>query len=322
MHNLLHPTSVAVIGASSDSAKVGHAVLLNLLRGDFVGPVYPVNPEHRSVRGVRAYASVLDIPDAVDLAVVAVPAGNVDEVLDQGLDKGVRALVVLTSGSPRPVRRGSRPSGSWCPRRAHGMRVVGSNALGVANNDPAVQLNATLAPLLPGPGRVGFFAQSGALGIAILAAAAERGLGLSTFVSAGNRADLSGNDLLQYWQTDSSTDVWRSTWSRSATPASSRGSHGASLDGAGDPRRGHRAGPGSVAERPGGRGCRRHARRLRRRGGAGPGAGGRRRPRHRVRPAGGGAEHSVRTGVTRGGGRLRHPRSSRRSSPRRGCPPS
>ncbi|WP_433270280.1 GNAT family N-acetyltransferase [Actinosynnema sp. CS-041913] len=208
VHNLLHPKSIAVIGASTDHTKIGHAVLANLLAGDFHGPVYPVNAEHRSVRGVRAYPSVLEIPDDVDLAVVAVPAASVDEVMDACLAKGVKALVVVTSGFGE-----TGPGGLSAERRlaaearAHGMRVVGPNALGVLNTDSSVRLNATLAPKLPARGRTGFFCQSGALGTAILAAAASRGLGLSTFVSAGNRADVSGNDLLQYWETDPATDV-------------------------------------------------------------------------------------------------------------------
>jgi acyl-CoA synthetase (NDP forming)/RimJ/RimL family protein N-acetyltransferase len=208
VHNLLHPSSVALIGASTDPDKVGYAVLGNLLRADFAGPVFPVNAEHRSVRGVRAYASVLDIPDPVDLAVVAVPAAHMDEVMDACLAKGVKALVVISSGFGE-----SGPAGEGAERklvteaRAHGMRVVGPNALGVVNTDPAVRLNATLAPVLPGRGRTGFFSQSGALGTAILADAKARGLGLSTFVSAGNRADVSGNDMLQYWETDPATDV-------------------------------------------------------------------------------------------------------------------
>ncbi|RJQ82379.1 GNAT family N-acetyltransferase [Pseudonocardiaceae bacterium YIM PH 21723] len=208
MHNVLHPRSVAVIGASTDHTKIGHAVLTNLLAADFHGPVYPVNAEHRSVRGVRAYPSVLDIPDQVDLAVVAVPAAGVDEVMDACLAKGVKALVVVSSGYAEAGESGDLAQRRLVAEaRAHGMRVVGPNALGVVNRSPAVRLNATLAPMLPGPGRVGFFCQSGALGVAILAQAAERGLGLSTFVSAGNRADVSGNDLLQYWETDPATDV-------------------------------------------------------------------------------------------------------------------
>lgn len=208
VHNALHPTSVAVIGASTDPSKIGHAVFANLLRANFTGPVYPVNPEARSVRGVRAYPSVTDIPDDVDLAVVAVPAAGIDEVMDSCLAKGVTTLVVLSAGFSDAGAHGSVTQRRLVEQaRAHGMRVIGPNALGVANTAADVRLNATLAPALPGRGRVGFFSQSGALGIAILAAAAERGLGLSTFVSAGNRADLSGNDLLQYWQTDPTTDV-------------------------------------------------------------------------------------------------------------------
>ena len=208
VHNLLHPRSVAVIGASTDPTKIGNAVLANLLSADFTGPVYPVNGEHRSVRGVRAYASVLDIPDDVDLAVVAVPAAVVDEVMDACLAKGVKALVVVSSGfgETGPDGRGAELRLAE-EARSHGMRVVGPNALGVLNTDPRVRLNATLAPRLPALGRTGFFCQSGALGTAILADAADRGLGLSTFVSAGNRADVSGNDLLQYWETDPATDL-------------------------------------------------------------------------------------------------------------------
>ncbi|MQA09118.1 MAG: GNAT family N-acetyltransferase [Pseudonocardiaceae bacterium] len=208
VHNLLHPRSVAVIGASTDPTKLGYAVLTNLLTADFAGPVYPVNPEHVAVRGVRAYPSVVDIPDPVDLAVVAVPAASMDDVLDGCLEKGVKTLIVLTAGfgetGPHGLHAERRLAGE---ARAHGMRVVGPNALGVVNTSSAVRLNATLAPQLPMHGRTGFFCQSGALGTAILADAASRGLGLSTFVSAGNRADVSGNDLLQYWETDPCTDV-------------------------------------------------------------------------------------------------------------------
>ncbi|NKQ52973.1 GNAT family N-acetyltransferase [Amycolatopsis sp. K13G38] len=208
VHNLLHPRSVAVIGASADPTKVGYVVLSNLLAADFAGTVYPVNPEHRAVRGVRAYKSVLEIPDPVELAVVAVPADQVESVLDGALAKGVKTLLIVTAGfaeaGPHGLHAELRLVGE---ARAHGMRVVGPNALGVLNTDPAVRLNATLAPRLPARGRAGFFCQSGALGTAILADAEARGLGLSTFVSAGNRADVSGNDLLQYWETDPDTDL-------------------------------------------------------------------------------------------------------------------
>ncbi|OZM74497.1 GNAT family N-acetyltransferase [Amycolatopsis antarctica] len=208
VHNLLHPRSVAVIGASTDPTKIGYAVLTHLLAADFAGTVYPVNPEHSSVRGVRAYPSVVDIPGPVDLAVVAVPAEAVESVLDGALEKGVKTLLIVSGGfaeaGPHGLHAELRLVGE---ARAHGMRVVGPNALGVLNTAHSVRLNATLAPRLPGRGRTGFFCQSGALGAAILADAESRGLGLSTFVSAGNRADVSGNDLLQYWETDPDTDV-------------------------------------------------------------------------------------------------------------------
>ncbi len=208
VRNVLSPSSVAVIGASTDSSKVGNAVLANLLAAGFTGPVYPVNADHRSVRGVRAYPTVRDIPDSVDLAIAAVPAESIDEVLDDCLHKGVKALVVVSGGFGETGAAGQENERRLVhAARAHGMRLIGPNALGVANTAPDIGLNATLAPRLPLPGHVGFFCQSGALGIAILDQAAKRKLGLSTFVSAGNRADVSGNDLLQYWDSDPETEV-------------------------------------------------------------------------------------------------------------------
>ncbi len=210
---LLSPRAVAVIGASNERRKLGHAVLVNLLRAGFTGPVYPVNPETLSVQGVRAYKSVLDIPDPVDVAVITVPAASVAEVLESCRIKGVHGLVIVTGGFADADIDGGAGGGADSQRRmvamarANGMRVLGPNCLGVVNTDPAVRLNATLAPVVPPPGRVGFFCQSGALGIAILADAASRGLGLSSFVSAGNRADVSGNDLLQFWHGDERTEV-------------------------------------------------------------------------------------------------------------------
>ncbi|WP_328397354.1 bifunctional acetate--CoA ligase family protein/GNAT family N-acetyltransferase [Nocardia sp. NBC_00416] len=206
--NLLAPRSVAVIGATPSTGRVGGVVLANLLDGTFQGAVYPVNPQRRSVRGVHAYPTVRDIPDEVDLAVVAVPAASIGSVLDDCMAKGVKGLLVLSAGFGETGEQGRLAEAELvAAARGHGMRVVGPSALGIANTDPAVGLNATLATLLPGRGRIGFFCQSGPLGVAILAEAATRNLGLSTFVSAGNRADVSGNDLLQYWDTDADTDV-------------------------------------------------------------------------------------------------------------------
>jgi acyl-CoA synthetase (NDP forming)/GNAT superfamily N-acetyltransferase len=205
---LLSPRSVAVIGASREEHSVGQTVLRNLLAGGFAGPVYPVHPTATAVASVRAYPTVTDVPGDVDLAVVAVPADRVNDVVAQCAAKGVRGLVVLSSGFGETGPQGRARQNELVRRaRAGGMRVVGPNCLGMANNDTTVRLNATLAPTLPRRGPVGFFSQSGALGIAILRWAAERDLGLSTFVSAGNRADVSGNDLMQYWEEDPDTSV-------------------------------------------------------------------------------------------------------------------
>ena len=208
VERMLSPGSVAVIGASTDPKKIGHVVFANLMAYGFAGPVYPVHPEARHIGGVRAYPSVLDVPDQVDLAVVAVPAAGVAEVVEQCGHKGVRGVVVVSGGFGERDEDGRELERALvATARAQGMRVVGPNCLGVVNADPGVRLNATIAPQAPGLGRVGFFCQSGALGVAILAAAKRWGLGLSTFVSAGNRADVSGNDLLQYWERDPATDV-------------------------------------------------------------------------------------------------------------------
>jgi acyl-CoA synthetase (NDP forming)/GNAT superfamily N-acetyltransferase len=205
---LLTPGSVAVVGASNDETKIGNAVLRHLLDYGFAGPIYPVNPAVRHVRGVPAYADIESIPDDVDLAVLTVPADAVAGVVEAARRKRVRGLVVLTGGFGETGAVGRATERILVDSaRASGMRVVGPNCLGIVNTDPAVRLNASLAPHVPGRGRVGFFAQSGALGVALLERARARGIGLSSFVSAGNRADVSGNDLLQYWATDPATEV-------------------------------------------------------------------------------------------------------------------
>lgn len=205
---LLTPGSVAVIGASREPGGVGQAVLRNLLGADFTGPVYPVHREVRAVAGVRAYPSITAIEDQVDLAVVAVPADSVIDVVKECAEKGVHGLVVVSSGFGETGTAGKERQDELASlARAYGLRVVGPNCLGIANTDPAVRLNATLAATVPGRGRVGFFSQSGALGTALLQRVAQRGMGISSFVSAGNRADVSGNDLLQYWEEDPATEV-------------------------------------------------------------------------------------------------------------------
>jgi len=205
---LLTPGSVAVVGASNDVTKIGHAVLRHLLDYGFAGPIYPVNPAVRHVAGVPAHATIEDIPDDVDLAILAVPADEVPGVVEACRRKHVKGLIVISGGFGETGPEGRAAERRFvAAARASGMRVVGPNCLGVVNTDPAVRLNSSLAPQVPGRGRVGFFAQSGALGVMLLERARDRGIGLSSFVSAGNRADVSGNDMLQYWATDPGTEV-------------------------------------------------------------------------------------------------------------------
>lgn len=209
IERVLTPRSIAVVGASRRRDAVGQTLVRNLVAAGFTGPVYAVNPEARAIAGVPAYPSVRDVPDEVDVAVVAVPSDAVEAVVLDCAAKGVRGLVVVSSGfaeTGEPLGL-ERQAELVRTARAHGMRIVGPNCLGIINTDPAYALNATLADVVPPPGRVGFFSQSGALGTAILGDGAARGLGLSTFVSAGNRADVSGNDLLQYWRDDPATEV-------------------------------------------------------------------------------------------------------------------
>ncbi|WP_433532087.1 GNAT family N-acetyltransferase [Micromonospora sp. CA-263727] len=205
---LLAPRGVAVYGASATGQGVGAAVLGHLRDGGFTGAVVPVHPTAARVAGLPAYPSAADAGLPVDLAVVAVPPPSASEVVADAAAAGVHGLVVISAGFAEAGVEGAAAQRALV-RAAHaaGMRVIGPNCLGVANTDPTVRLNATLAPRLPLPGRVGIFSQSGAFGVALLAEADRRGLGLSSFVSAGNRADVSGNDLLQYWQDDPATDV-------------------------------------------------------------------------------------------------------------------
>jgi succinyl-CoA synthetase alpha subunit/GNAT superfamily N-acetyltransferase len=202
---VLTPGSVAVVGASRDPATVGHQVLRNLLSGGFDGPVYPVNPRAAHVASVTAHPSVPDIPGPVDLAVIAVPATAVPGVVDECARKGVKDLVVLSAGFGE-VAGGIDPQVALRDlARRNGMRLVGPNCIGVVNT--AVGLNATFSPFAPRRGRIAMQSQSGALGIALLERSARLGLGVSSFVSVGNQADVSGNDLLQYWEDDPATGV-------------------------------------------------------------------------------------------------------------------
>lgn len=202
------PSSVAVVGASRNPRSIGGILLANLLRGGFAGPVYPVNPHAAHVHSVAAYAHIGDCPTVPDLTLVCVPAPQVPQVLEEAGAAGVRSAVVVSSGFAEAGPAGAELEHEILAiARSHGMRLIGPNCMGVLNTSAAVQLNASLSPVVPPAGRIGFSSQSGALGVAILNAAARIGLGLSSFASVGNKADLSGNDLLQYWESDPTTDV-------------------------------------------------------------------------------------------------------------------
>ncbi|MEU0438799.1 GNAT family N-acetyltransferase [Streptomyces sp. NPDC006186] len=218
VQRLLMPGSVAVVGVGRHPGGVGRGILGNLREAGFTGRLYAVNRSFPDglgeLDGVPARRSVRDIDGPVDLAVVAVPAEHVPAVVTECGEHGVQGLVVVSAGYAE-----SGPDGRERQRalvrqaRAYGMRIIGPNAFGLINTSPAVRLNASLAPELPRPGRIGLFAQSGAIGIALLSRLHRRGggvtgvTGVSTFVSAGNRADVSGNDVLQYWYDDPDTDV-------------------------------------------------------------------------------------------------------------------
>ena len=208
LQRLLSPRSVAVIGASRTRGTIGAEIFHNLLATTFNGPVSPVNSAADVVQSVRAYKRVADISEPVDLAVIAVPAAQVVAAARECAAKEVAALVVISAGfaeaGPEGVAR-QRELVKTC--RESDMRLVGPNCMGVINTDPDVRLNATFAPSYPPPGRVGFLSQSGALGLAVIDHAVQRGIGLSSFVSVGNKADVSGNDLLSYWENDPRTDV-------------------------------------------------------------------------------------------------------------------
>lgn len=217
VRSVLCPAAVAIVGASNEAGSVGHALFENLLDARFTGSLYPVNPNARSVHGVPAFASVEDIPGPIDLAVVAVPSRHVDSVIDQCGRIGAAAAVIITAGFAETGPAGLEAEERvLATARRHGMRIIGPNCIGVINTAEDIRMDATFSPVDPmgprrsGPrqrGSVGFASQSGAMGIAALAETRDHGIGVSTFVSLGNKADVSSNDLLQYWEDDPGTDV-------------------------------------------------------------------------------------------------------------------
>jgi acetyl coenzyme A synthetase (ADP forming)-like protein len=202
------PRAVAVIGASRQRGTIGGEIFHNLLSFGFKGPVYPVNPAATEIENVKCYPTIEEAPGPVDLALIVVPAAKVIEVAAACARKGVKALVVISAGFSETGKEGkARQAELLSVCRGAGMRLIGPNCMGIANTNPTVLLDATFAPGIPPRGRVGFSSQSGALGLAIMEFASSLGLGISTFVSVGNKADISGNDLLRYWESDDDTDV-------------------------------------------------------------------------------------------------------------------
>ncbi|MFF9404640.1 GNAT family N-acetyltransferase [Streptomyces anandii] len=218
VRRLLAPGSVAVVGVGRTRGGVGRGILDNIRDAGFTGRLHAVNrafgEDLKEIDGVPAHRSVRDIDGPVDLVVVAVPAEHVPEVVAECGEHGVQGLVVISAGYAESGPEGrERQRALVRHARTYGMRLVGPNAFGIVNTSPEVRLNASLAPEMPRPGRIGMFAQSGAIGIALLSRLHRRGggvtgvTGVSTFVSSGNRADVSGNDVLQYWYDDPDTDV-------------------------------------------------------------------------------------------------------------------
>ncbi len=206
--HFLRPRSIAVIGASRDRDSIGGALYRNIVDAGFTGPVYPVNRDSPVVQSVAAYKSVLDCPDPVDLAFIVVPARYVASTARECAKKGVKALVVISSGFSEVGGSGvalQEELVSICSEA--GIRLIGPNCMGIVNTEPGVSLNGQFAPVRSTPGKMGFVSQSGALGYAIIDHANNLGLGMSSFVSVGNKADISSNDLIQYWEDDQNTDL-------------------------------------------------------------------------------------------------------------------
>jgi acyl-CoA synthetase (NDP forming)/RimJ/RimL family protein N-acetyltransferase len=208
VHSLLNPRSVVLIGASRREGTIGHRILSDILAGDYTGDLYVVHPSADEVLGVPAYHRLADVPGDVDLAIIVVPGPAVLEAVGGCAVKGVHGLLVLSGGFAEEGEQGlERQRELVSLARAHGLRVVGPNSWGLINTAHGARLNVSLIDHPPEPGRVALFAQSGASSVSIMQALSSRGLGVSTFVSSGNRADVSANDCMQYWEEDEATDV-------------------------------------------------------------------------------------------------------------------
>ncbi len=206
IQELLAPSSVAVIGASRKWGAVGYQLLEHIVEGGFTGPVYAINPEAFELAGMLSFAKLSEVPGPVKLAIIAVPYDEVPKVVQDCGEAGVKGIVVATAGYTDDGERGLARQRDLVRRaRANGMRVIGPASLGIVNTNPAVSLNASMAPSLARRGGLGLFSQSAAIGVSLYAASSRRRVGISTFLSAGNRADVSGNDMMQFWEDDADT---------------------------------------------------------------------------------------------------------------------
>jgi acetyl coenzyme A synthetase (ADP forming)-like protein len=205
---IMRPRSIAVIGASRRPGTIGYQIVDNLITHGYQGVIYPVNPKARAIHSIPTYASVKDIPGEVDQAMIVVPKDYVLDVVDECAEKGVKGVVVISAGFREVGGAGIELEEKLVEKvRSHGMRLVGPNCMGVLTTLPELSMNATFAPSMPPMGPVSLLSQSGAMGVTILDYAAEYGIGIHDFVSVGNKPDVSGNDLVQYWGEDDDTRV-------------------------------------------------------------------------------------------------------------------
>lgn len=205
---LFYPQSVAVIGASRNHQSIGGRLMNNILAADYMGPVYPINPKVPVIRSMPAYRSILDIPKMIDLAFIVVPGPLVKQVVKECAEAGVRGVCVISAGFSETGEQGAKEEEEILEIvRDAGMRMIGPNCMGLLNTDPVIQLDGQFGPQMPAQGNVAMLSQSGALGLAIIDYANELGIGISTFVSVGNKTDIGANDMLLFWEDDPNTDV-------------------------------------------------------------------------------------------------------------------
>jgi len=205
---LFHPRTVAVIGASRTRTHIGGRLLESLQGSGFTGTIIPVNPHATEIAGLATFPSLQSIPGPIDLAIIAVPPDDVLAIIDDCAEKQIAAAILITAGFSETGGSGASLEQQLRQKiRQHGIRLIGPNCFGLMNLDPAIRLNATYTPIFPPNGRVAVASESGGLGLAVVMAARRVNLGLSSFVSVGNHADVTVNDLLEYWEQDEATDV-------------------------------------------------------------------------------------------------------------------